>query len=74
MIARLRAAGAEHRVSYTTPYSLAGWPCTVVRCGTAPEGLPIGVQVVARSWHDHVALALAGHLEAELGGWQPPPS
>jgi amidase len=55
-------------VSYTTPYSLAGWPCTVVRCGTAPKGLPIGVQVVARSWHDHVALALAGHLEAELGG------
>jgi Asp-tRNA(Asn)/Glu-tRNA(Gln) amidotransferase A subunit family amidase len=32
------------------------------------QGLPIGVQVVARSWHDHVALALAGHLEAELGG------
>jgi Asp-tRNA(Asn)/Glu-tRNA(Gln) amidotransferase A subunit family amidase len=45
VIARLRAAGAEHRVSYTTPYSLAGWPCMVVRCGTAPKGLPIGVQV-----------------------------
>ena len=55
------------------PYSLAGWPCTVVRCGTAPQGLPIGVQVVARPWHDDVALALAGHLEAALGGWQPPP-
>jgi amidase len=61
-------------VSYTTPYSLAGWPCTVVRCGTAPQGLPIGVQVVARPWHDDVALALAGHLEATLGGWQPPPN
>jgi amidase len=61
----------ERGVSYTTPYSLAGWPCTVVRCGTAPQGLPIGVQVVARPWHDDVALALAGRLEAALGGWQP---
>jgi amidase len=59
-------------VSYTTPYSLTGWPCAVVRCGTSPEGMPIGVQVVARPWCDHVALAVAARLEHELGGWQPP--
>jgi amidase len=68
------APGLEHGAGYTTPWSLAGWPCTVVRCGTAPQGLPIGVQVVARPWQDHVALALAGRLEAVLGGWQPPPT
>jgi amidase len=58
-------------LSYTTPYSLTGWPCAVVRCGTSAAGLPIGVQVVAHPWHDHVALAVAGVLERELGGWMP---
>ena len=60
-------------LSYTTPFSLTGWPCAVVRCGTSTGGLPIGVQVVAHPWHDHVALAVAGVIERELGGWQPPP-
>lgn len=60
-------------LSYTTPYSLTGWPCAVVRCGTSAAGLPIGVQVVAHPWHDHVALAVAGVLERESGGWMPPP-
>lgn len=62
---------AEGRIPYTLPYSLTGYPCAVVRCGTSPEGLPIGVQVVARPWRDDVALAVAGELERVLGGWQP---
>jgi amidase len=60
------------RIPYTLPYSLAGYPCAVVRCGAAPDGLPIGVQVVARPWRDDVALAVAAELEQALGGWQPP--
>jgi amidase len=59
-------------ISYTTPYSLTGWPCVVVRCGWSTERLPIGVQVVARPWHDHVALAAAAHLEHVFGGWKEP--
>jgi amidase len=57
--------------SYTTPSSLTGWPSATVRCGTSPEGLPLDVQVIAKPWRDHVALAVA--LELELGGWAPPP-
>ncbi len=59
-------------IPYTLPYSLTGWPCVVVRAGTAPEGLPIGVQVVARPWRDDLALAVALAIERALGGWQPP--
>src|SRR5437763_7438106 len=59
--------------TYTTPYSLVGWPCAVVRAGTSPEGLPIGVQIIGAPWRDDLALAAAAHLEAALGGWQPPP-
>jgi amidase len=63
----------QHAVRWTTPWSLTGWPGTVVRCGTSPEGLPIGVQLVAAPWQDHLTLAVARHLESTLGGWQPPP-
>jgi amidase len=57
---------------YMITYNLTGWPAVVVRCGTTAMGLPIGVQIVARPWREDVALAAAAHLEAELGGWQPP--
>ena len=63
----------EHRNSYyTAPYNLTGWPGVVVRCGTSAEGLPIGVQVIARPWREDVALALAAVLESELGGYVKP--
>lgn len=67
--------GTRHELlfNYTLPYSLTGWPCVVVRAGTSPEGLPIGVQVVARPWREDVALAVAEHIETALGGWQRPP-
>ena len=44
---------------YTGPYNLTGWPGTVVRCGASSEGLPIGVQVIARPWREDVSLAVA---------------
>lgn len=62
----------EGGIPYTLTYSLTGYPCVVVRCGTSPEGLPIGVQVVARPWRDGIALAVAYHLEHTFGGWQLP--
>ena len=65
---------AREAVSYTTPFSLTGWPCVVVRCGWAAPRLPVGVQLVARPWHDHVALAAAAELERMLGGWDGHPS
>jgi amidase len=69
---KIKRPGEIDPTSYTTPYSLTGWPAVTVRCGTSPEGLPIGVQVVARPWRDDVALAAARQLERDLGGWQPP--
>lgn len=48
---------------YTLPFSLTGQPSIVVPAGQSDEGLPIGVQIVARTWQDHVALAAARALE-----------
>jgi amidase len=59
--------------SYTMTWNLTGWPASVVRSGTAPGGLPIGVQIVAPPWREDVALALAGSLEAGFAGFPGPP-
>jgi amidase len=64
---------AEADFIYTLPFSLTGYPVVVVRAGTNAAGLPLGVQVVARPWCDHVALAAARVIERALGGWQRPP-
>jgi amidase len=66
------AADSLPGYSYTQTYNLTGWPAATVRAGTSPEGLPIGVQVVARPWREDVALAVARHIESALGGWRAP--
>jgi amidase len=59
-----------HGFSHTMAYNVAGWPAAVVRCGTSASGLPIGVQIVAAPWREDIALAVAGRLESEFGGWK----
>ena len=59
--------------TYSDVHNLTGFPAVVVRGGTSPEGLPIGVQLVARPWREDVALAGARVVEAASGGWQRPP-
>lgn len=61
------------RYSYAYWSNMLGWPSAVIRGGTSPEGLPIGVQMVAKPWREDVALAIASYLEEVLGGWQPSP-
>lgn len=56
---------------YTTPHSLTGWPCVVVRAGSS-DGMPVGVQLAAGPWQDHVVVAAAAAVESALGGWLPP--
>ena len=56
---------------YTRPYNLTGWPGCVVRAGTSPEGLPIGVQLGVVSWREDIVLAAASAVESGLGGWKP---
>jgi amidase len=69
----LNAKGLPAAFTYTTPFSLTGWPCATVRAGTSPEGLPIGAQIVGGPWRDDVALAIARRIESALGGWSPSP-
>ena len=53
---------AETDYVYLLPASLTGAPAVVVPV-TFAASLPVAVQVVARPWDDHVALAVAAMLE-----------
>lgn len=64
----LSDAVAGETYLYTLPFSLTGNPAVVVRAGTE-DGLPIGVQVVARNWEDATALAAAKVIERACGSW-----
>jgi amidase len=57
----------EEDYRWTLPWSLTGAPVVVVPVGD-DGGLPVAVQVVGRPWQDHVALAAARRVEAELAG------
>jgi amidase len=60
-------------IGFTTTYNNTGWPGAVVRAGTSPEGLPIGVQLIAQPWREDVSLAAAYFVEAASGfGYQKP--
>src|SRR6266853_5462138 len=59
--------------SYCEWFNLLGLPSVVVPVGRSPEGLPIGVQIVARPWEEEIVLSVAAALEEQCGGWESPP-
>src|SRR6202162_4528660 len=58
--------------SYTEWFNLLGTPAVVVPMGKSAEGLPIGVQIVARPWEEEIVLSVAAGLEGQRGGWGAP--
>jgi Asp-tRNA(Asn)/Glu-tRNA(Gln) amidotransferase A subunit family amidase len=45
-------------------------PTVVVPCGQSDDGLPVGVQVIGRPYHDSQVVAVATELAEYLGPWQ----
>ncbi|MEN8240162.1 MAG: amidase [Actinomycetota bacterium] len=56
-------AGSDTDWAYTLGPSLWGYPAVVFRFGTSREGLPLGLQVVAKAWDESLALSAAETLE-----------
>jgi amidase len=54
-------------VRHTQWFNVLAAPAAVVPIGQSDEGLPIGVQVVARPYHDEQALAVAEVLNKAFG-------
>lgn len=64
--------GKVNMVSFCWEISSALLPAVVVRAGTSKNGLPIGVQVVAKPYHESIALLVAQSIENILKGWNKP--
>ncbi|WP_454624450.1 amidase [Bradyrhizobium cenepequi] len=52
--------------------TLPGLPSTAIPTGFAPDGLPVGVQIVGPWLEDRTPLKLAELIEREFGGFVPP--
>lgn len=50
-------------------FNVLGLPVTQCPLGLGSEGLPLGVQLVAAAYNDHLTLAVARYLEKAFGGW-----
>jgi amidase len=59
-------------VRYTQWFNVLAAPAAVVPVGRSPEGLPIGVQIVARPFEDEIVLGIASVVDAAFG-YRPPP-
>lgn len=57
---------------HTQWFNALAAPAVVVPAGRSPQGLPIGVQVVARPFDDETALGVAAVIDAAFG-YRPPP-
>ncbi|SEP68129.1 amidase [Solimonas aquatica] len=58
--------------SFTSTYNFTGWPSGVLRAGTSPEKMPLGVMFTAQPWREDVVLAAMAEIERRFGGWQKP--
>jgi amidase len=56
---------------YAEWFNALGAPGAVVPVGRSPEGMPIGVQIVARPFEDEAALGIAAVVDAAFG-YRPP--
>ena len=53
---------------FTAPFNLTGLPALSIPCGFTSEGLPIGMQIVARAWTDAKVLN-AGYAYEQATKW-----
>jgi Asp-tRNA(Asn)/Glu-tRNA(Gln) amidotransferase A subunit family amidase len=52
---------------------VSGCPMAVIPAGTGGNGVPFGIQVIARCWHDEQLLAAAEAIAAVTGGFRARP-
>ena len=59
---------ARQLTRFTAPFNLTGLPAITVPCGFTKDGLPIGLQIVSRSWNEAGVLR-AGYAYEQSTEW-----
>jgi amidase len=68
-----KAVGLFQAMMPSTTFNLLGLPALTVPFTTDDEGMPVGVQIVARPWEEEALLELGVALEAARGAFGAPP-
>ena len=63
-----RRANEERQFAFTCPFNVTGQPAISLPLGRTPDGLPVGVQLVARTGDEGLLLRAASFLE-QLRPW-----
>jgi amidase len=70
------SAGPRHYMdllNWIAPATLTGCPATIAPAGRTPDGLPVGIQIMAPLWEDATSITFADLLAREVGGFTAPP-
>ncbi|HWS45685.1 MAG TPA: amidase family protein [Acidimicrobiia bacterium] len=60
--------GGMGSVPFTAPFNISGMPAVSIPVGCAPDGLPVGLQVVTRR-HDEELVLACGHIAEAQRPW-----
>lgn len=58
--------------AYTAPFNTTGHPSVTIPAGYSKDGMPIGVQIVGRRWHDMQLLDIAEMIDDVAGDYREP--
>ena len=50
---------------FCAPFNLAGFPAVSIPCGFAPDGLPIGLQIVGKPFEEEIILRVGQAFETD---------
>jgi len=65
----LAATGRESHIHrFTAPFNITGQPAISLPCGFDRQGLPIGLQIIGRTWEEETVL-LAAHAYEQATDW-----
>ncbi|RWS19663.1 fatty-acid amide hydrolase 2-like protein, partial [Leptotrombidium deliense] len=57
---------------FSSIFNVISVPVTSCPVGLNRDGMPIGVQVAAKQFNDHLTITVANEIEKIFGGWIPP--
>jgi amidase len=65
--------GILANLQHSLIFNVSGHPAVAIPLGVTQHGLPVGVQLIGRRWHELELLNVAEQIANFTGGYQPPP-